>query len=119
MRQVRSPGRSSWTSSLGASQVRRNRPTTSRSARPTRRSPMSEPIALLVNPAAGKGRALRAAQEAGQVLSGHGYEVRVLSGPDPAGSLELARQIVADGETLVAVGGDGLGELALRAGGGR
>jgi diacylglycerol kinase (ATP) len=76
---------------------------------------MSEPIALLVNPAAGKGRALRAAQEAGQVLSGHGYEVRVLSGPDPAGSLELARQIVADGETLVAVGGDGLVHLALQA----
>jgi len=76
---------------------------------------MPEPIALLVNPAAGKGRALRAAQQAGQLLSTHGYQVRVLSGPDPAGSLQLARQIVADGETLVAVGGDGLVFLALQA----
>lgn len=76
---------------------------------------MAEPIALLVNPAAGKGRALRAAEQAGQVLSARGHEVRVLSGPDPAGSLDLARQIVADGETLIAVGGDGLVHLALQA----
>ncbi len=76
---------------------------------------MPEPIALLVNPAAGRGRALRAAQLAGQLLTNRGHEVRVLSGPDPAGSLALARQVAAGDETLVAVGGDGLVYLALQA----
>ncbi len=77
---------------------------------------MSQEIALLTNPASGKGRG---AQIAGQVLPrlrDAGFAVRDLVGRHADETLDLARRAVADGvETLVVVGGDGMVHLALQA----
>jgi YegS/Rv2252/BmrU family lipid kinase len=65
-------------------------------------------IAVIVNPAAGGGRAGRALEGVKAALGNHGLEYRI----DPAGSLEhageLARAAAAGGEVAVAFGGDGL-----------
>lgn len=77
---------------------------------------MPPEIALLTNPAAGRGRGVRVAGEALPRLRDAGYVVRNLTGRDADESLDLARQCVADGvETLVVVGGDGMVHLALQA----
>jgi diacylglycerol kinase (ATP) len=73
-------------------------------------------IALLTNPASGKGRGERTAGEVLPRLRDAGYVVRNLVGRDADEAEDLARQCVADGvETLVVVGGDGMVHLALQA----
>jgi diacylglycerol kinase (ATP) len=73
-------------------------------------------IALLVNPAAGHGKALAAAERARVRFASLGVQVRDLVGTDAAASRELARQAVAEGvDALVVVGGDGMIHLALPA----
>ncbi|MBX5468319.1 MAG: diacylglycerol kinase family lipid kinase [Thermoleophilaceae bacterium] len=83
---------------------------------------MSRRFALLVNPAAAGGRALRAVGPAAGVLAGAGASFRVLETRDLDHARESAAEALAAGETVVAVGGDGLvGCLAgaLRGGEGR
>ena len=73
-------------------------------------------VGLLVNPAAGHGKAVAAAQRARARLSALGVKVRDLVGTDPAESQALARTAVAEGiDALVVVGGDGMIHLALSA----
>ena len=73
-------------------------------------------VGLLVNPAAGHGKAVAAAQRARTRFAALGVQVRDLVGSDPAASQDLARAAVADGvDALVVVGGDGMIHLALPA----
>ena len=73
-------------------------------------------VALLTNPAAGHGKAIRAARRAQARFATHGVEVTELVGAHAADSARLARQAVAGGvDALVVVGGDGLIHLALGA----
>lgn len=73
-------------------------------------------VALLTNPAAGKGGAARAAQEATQRLNERGIDVVHVQGSSPEASRELAREVVDDEhvDALVVCGGDGLINLALQ-----
>jgi diacylglycerol kinase (ATP) len=73
-------------------------------------------IALLTNPASGKGRGLRTAALALPRLRDGGLRVRSLAGRTAEESLDLAREAVASGvESLVVVGGDGMVHLAAQA----
>jgi diacylglycerol kinase (ATP) len=73
-------------------------------------------VAVLTNPAAGHGKAMRAARRAVQRFAHHGVEVTELVGTDAADSSRLARRAVESGvDALVVVGGDGLIHLALAA----
>ncbi|NHD17805.1 MULTISPECIES: diacylglycerol kinase [unclassified Actinopolyspora] len=73
-------------------------------------------ISLLVNPASGGGRARETARRAIDWLRRAGAVVDELVGGDAAESAELARRAVASGtDALVACGGDGVVNLALRA----
>ncbi|WP_333618428.1 diacylglycerol kinase [Dietzia sp.] len=74
-------------------------------------------VALLTNPAAGKGSAGASAKLARRCLAEHGIEVESIEGDSAEASLELARLAVADStiDALVACGGDGLIGLALQA----
>ncbi|MFF2652315.1 diacylglycerol kinase [Streptomyces sp. NPDC058045] len=73
-------------------------------------------ISLFVNPAAGRGRGARAAQPAAAALRDAGFRVRTVLGEDAPDALRRAREAVAAGTgALVAVGGDGLVQLALQA----
>ncbi|MER6675961.1 diacylglycerol kinase [Streptomyces sp. NPDC000983] len=77
---------------------------------------MSSEITLFVNPTAGRGRGAAAAQPAASALRAAGFAVRTVLGVDAADALARARAAVADGTTaLVAVGGDGMANLALQA----
>ncbi len=77
---------------------------------------MSGEITLLVNPAAGRGRGGRAARPAARVLREAGFRVRSVVGQDAPDALRRAEAAVARGPgAVVAVGGDGLVSLALRA----
>jgi diacylglycerol kinase (ATP) len=72
-------------------------------------------IAVLTNPTAGKGRALRATALVVPRLEEAGLRVRRLQGRDADEALDLARGAVEDGvESLVVVGGDGLVHLAVQ-----
>lgn len=72
-------------------------------------------IALLTNPAAGKGRARAAAAVALPRLRAGGVRVRNLAGRDADEAQALAATAVADGvDALVVCGGDGLVHLALQ-----
>ena len=74
------------------------------------------PVALLVNPTAGKGKGGRVAPAVEASISAAGRRVRRLVGRDAAEALDLAHAAVADGLSgLVAVGGDGMVNLALQA----
>lgn len=65
-------------------------------------------VTVLVNPAAGKGRATALAAAAVTRLRGLGAEVTVVSGGTARETGELAAHAIADGsEALVVVGGDG------------
>ncbi|MFF6917485.1 diacylglycerol kinase [Streptomyces sp. NPDC012466] len=77
---------------------------------------MTSEITLFVNPTAGRGRGARAAQPAASALRAAGFSVRTVLGEDAADALARARAAV-DGGTgaLIAVGGDGMASLALRA----
>ncbi|MCB0908925.1 MAG: diacylglycerol kinase [Nocardioidaceae bacterium] len=77
---------------------------------------MTREIALLTNPTAGKGRALRVRDIALARLRAAGFVVRSIAGRDADEALDLARQCVADGlETLVVCGGDGIAHLGIQA----
>ena len=77
---------------------------------------MSEKIALLTNPTAGKGRGDRVSALVAPRLRDAGFAVRELAGRDADEALDLARQCVADGvETLAVIGGDGMVHLAVQA----
>ncbi|MGK5693371.1 diacylglycerol kinase [Streptomyces sp. URMC 128] len=77
---------------------------------------MTSEITLFVNPTAGRGRGARAAQPAASALRATGYSVRTVLGEDAADALTRARGAVAGGTgALIAVGGDGMAQLALRA----
>ncbi len=74
---------------------------------------MPAPVCLIVNPAAGGGRAARIAPVAERELRAHGLELRRTDTRDLAHARELATEAAAGGETVVALGGDGLiGALA-------
>ncbi|MFI1971009.1 sphingosine kinase [Streptomyces cinnamoneus] len=73
-------------------------------------------ITLFVNPTAGRGRGAHAARPAARVLREAGFHVRTVLGEDAEDALRRARAAVAAGTgALVAVGGDGMVSLALRA----
>lgn len=73
-------------------------------------------VALLANPAAGRGRGARLAGPVREALAAAGLDVLVLAGDSGAASVELARDAVAGGiGAVVAVGGDGLVHCALQA----
>ncbi|MFJ8053824.1 diacylglycerol kinase [Streptomyces luteogriseus] len=77
---------------------------------------MTSEITLFVNPTAGRGRGARAAQPAASALRAAGFSVRTVLGEDAADALVRARAAVAAGTgALIAVGGDGMAALALRA----
>jgi diacylglycerol kinase (ATP) len=76
---------------------------------------MSRDVALLVNPTAGRGRAVRLAEPVATRLRDLGCAVRVLAGADPEQAARLARDEVAAGiEVLAVLGGDGMCHLALQ-----
>ena len=73
-------------------------------------------MALLANPAAGRGRAGRLAGPVRAALAGTGLDVLVLAGDSARRSTELAARAVSDGvDAVVAVGGDGLVHCAVQA----
>ena len=73
-------------------------------------------VALVVNPASGKGRAGRAADVVEQHLRAAGTSVVRVVGTDGPDAARLCRDAVAQGaDALVAVGGDGMAHLALQA----
>lgn len=73
-------------------------------------------IALLTNPAAGKGKAVAAAEEAKKAFYRYGVDVVSISGSSPAACRQLAKEMIEDDsiDALVACGGDGLISLALQ-----
>jgi diacylglycerol kinase (ATP) len=76
----------------------------------------SREIALLTNPAAGRGSGAKVRRTALDRLRGAGLVVRDLQGRDAAEALDLARQCVADGvDALVVCGGDGMVHQAVQA----
>jgi diacylglycerol kinase (ATP) len=76
----------------------------------------AKPIAVLVNPGAGRGRRTGLFPEILRRLGAAGHEVSVLDAPDRAAALAQAQRAVTDGAAaLVAVGGDGTVHLALQA----
>lgn len=73
-------------------------------------------IALLTNPAAGRGEAPNAAALARRRFLDAGFAVRALEGSDAVDAERLAREAVADGvHALVVCGGDGLVHLGVQA----
>jgi YegS/Rv2252/BmrU family lipid kinase len=66
------------------------------------------PVCLIVNPAAGGGRAARTAPEAQAALAEQGLTVSRCDTRGLAHARELALQCAQRGETVVALGGDGL-----------
>jgi YegS/Rv2252/BmrU family lipid kinase len=66
------------------------------------------PICLIVNPAAGGGKAGRIAPSVVRELSARGLRVHRLDTRDLAHARELAREAALAGETVVALSGDGL-----------
>lgn len=69
---------------------------------------MAAPVCLIVNPAAGGGKAGRIAPAVEQELRAHGLEVRREDTRDLEHARELARAAADCGETVVALSGDGL-----------
>lgn len=69
---------------------------------------MERDVALIVNPAAGGGRALRALPAAERALRDAGLRVRLEHTRDVEHARELARAAGAAGEVAAALGGDGL-----------
>jgi YegS/Rv2252/BmrU family lipid kinase len=69
---------------------------------------MERDVALIVNPAAGGGRALRALPEVERALRGAGLRVRLAHTRDIEHARELGRAAGAAGEVAAALGGDGL-----------
>jgi YegS/Rv2252/BmrU family lipid kinase len=65
------------------------------------------PVRLIVNPAAGGGRARRLAPTAEQALRGHGLSVKRSDTRDLEHARELAVEAARGGETVVVLSGDG------------
>ncbi len=65
-------------------------------------------VCLIVNPAAGGGRARRLAPEAESALRGHGLTVRRVDTRDLEHAQALALEAAGAGETVVALSGDGM-----------
>ncbi|MEV0172437.1 diacylglycerol kinase [Streptomyces sp. NPDC050803] len=77
---------------------------------------MTSELTLFVNPTAGRGRGARAAQPAASALRAAGFTVRTVLGENAEDALTRARAAVEDGTgALIAVGGDGMANLALQA----
>lgn len=77
---------------------------------------MPAPIALVVNPTAGRGRAAQVVARVVQRFRALDVEVRVLSGSDRSESLDMCVRAAAEGATaVVAAGGDGTVHLAVQA----
>ncbi|MFF9202319.1 diacylglycerol kinase [Streptomyces sp. NPDC014986] len=77
---------------------------------------MTSEITLFVNPTAGRGRGARAARPAASALRDAGFSVRTVLGENTDDALARARAAVEEGTgALIAVGGDGMANLALRA----
>jgi diacylglycerol kinase (ATP) len=72
-------------------------------------------IALLANPAAGRGHAHRLVDHVIEALGSDGASVTLVAGDDWDASAKLARGAVESGiDTLVAMGGDGMVHLAVQ-----
>ena len=69
---------------------------------------MPAPVALLVNPSAGGGKALRVARAVEQALRGHGLEVRRADTGDIEHARALAQDAARAGETVAILSGDGM-----------
>jgi YegS/Rv2252/BmrU family lipid kinase len=69
---------------------------------------VSAPVCLVVNPAAGGGRAGRLAPEAERALRAQGLTVRRVDTRDLEHARELAAEAAGRGETIVALSGDGM-----------
>ncbi len=65
-------------------------------------------LCLIVNPAAGGGRARRALPSVQSALTGHGFSHRLTLTESLEHARALAREAAGAGETAVAFGGDGL-----------
>ncbi|MFF4348317.1 diacylglycerol kinase [Streptomyces sp. NPDC001530] len=77
---------------------------------------MTSEITLFVNPTAGRGRGAHAAQPAASALRAAGFSVRTILGQNAEDALTRARAAVEGGTgALIAVGGDGMANLALQA----
>jgi YegS/Rv2252/BmrU family lipid kinase len=76
---------------------------------------VSGPVCLIVNPAAGGGRAGRAAPAVVDALRGLGLQVRRADTRDLPHARELALEAARAGETAVTLGGDGLAGAAADA----
>ncbi|WP_330473274.1 diacylglycerol kinase [Terrabacter sp. C0L_2] len=75
---------------------------------------MSQRVALIVNPTAGKGAGRALGAEALRLLREAGHEVVDVSGSDYQQARTQARQVVSDGvDTVVVVGGDGMVHLGV------
>jgi diacylglycerol kinase (ATP) len=76
---------------------------------------VSERVAFLVNPTAGKGRHREAAEAVCRRLGEDGARVTRLEGRDGPEAADLARSAVDDGvDTLVVMGGDGMVHVAIQ-----
>ena len=74
---------------------------------------MASPVCLIVNPAAGGGKAGRLGPELERTLRGHGLTVRRVETRDLPHARELAAEAAGLGETVVSLSGDGmLGAIA-------
>jgi len=72
--------------------------------------------ALIVNPKAARGRALRGLAPAVRRLKEHGARVTIGCGSDADDALRVAREMVAGGpDALLALGGDGMTHIAVQA----
>jgi YegS/Rv2252/BmrU family lipid kinase len=69
---------------------------------------MSRTVRLIVNPAAGRGRAERAVPDVERALAGLGVAFRTEHTTGLEHAAELARAAAAEGEVAAAMGGDGL-----------
>jgi YegS/Rv2252/BmrU family lipid kinase len=69
---------------------------------------MSRPVTLIVNPAAGGGRAARVLPVVQRTLSQHGVDFATELTTDIDHARELARAAAADGRIAASLGGDGL-----------
>ncbi len=80
---------------------------------------MAATLALLVNPATGKGRHVLRIPQVVATLEAAGYAVTTMRGASAAESAALAHKAVAEEyDVLVTMGGDGIAHLALQALGG-
>jgi diacylglycerol kinase (ATP) len=77
---------------------------------------VSERVAVLVNPTAGRGRHGEAVEAVCRKLAEDAGSVTRLQGRDGAEAADLAREAVDDGvDTLVVMGGDGMVHIAIQA----